>query len=182
MKDKRNQIIEIYHSARELHGEERSQFLQDACGSDTELLRQIQTLLEQDETANSLLDRPAISIAAELISESRTARWPPGTQVGPYELLSLVGIGGMGEVYRARDKQLQRDVALKLLPKIFASDPERLARFQREAQVLAALNHPNIAQIYGLEGTGTSRCIVMELVEGETFEERLTQGPLPVKE
>ena len=87
----------------------------------------------------------------------------PGQRLGNYEVLSLIGKGGMGEVYRARDTQLQRDVALKLLPDVFASDPERLARFQREAQVLAALNHPNIAQIYGLEGAGASRCIVMEL-------------------
>ena len=96
-----------------------------------------------------------------------------GQRLGSYEVLSLLGKGGMGEVYRARDTQLQRDVALKLLPEMFASDPERLARFQREAQVLAALNHPNIAQIYGLEGAGASRCIVMELVEGDTLQERL---------
>src|SRR5207245_3888170 len=78
--------------------------------------------------------------------------------------------------------QRQTDVALKLLPEIFASDAERLARFQREAQVLAALNHPNIAQIYGLEGAGTSRCIVMELVEGDTLQERVKRGPIPVEE
>src|SRR5207249_8555665 len=83
---------------------------------------------------------------------------------------------------KPHDTQLQRNVALKLLPEIFASDAERLARFQREAQALAALNHPNIAQIYGLEGTGTSRCIVMELVEGDTLQDRLKRGPIPVKE
>src|SRR5215510_3244085 len=105
-----------------------------------------------------------------------------GQTLGSYQVLSLLGRGGMGEVYRARDTQLQRDVALKLLPDVFASDPERLARFQREAQVLASLNHPNIAQIYGLEGAGTSRCIVMELVDGDTLEERLNRGPIPVKE
>src|SRR5262249_19052550 len=100
-------------------------------------------------------------------------------QFGPYSVVSLLAQGGMGEVYRARDTQLQRDVALKLLPKTFATDPERLARFQREAQVLAALNHPNIAQIYGLEGSGTSRCIVMELVDGDTLQDRLKRGPIP---
>src|SRR5262245_39401890 len=105
-----------------------------------------------------------------------------GQTLGSYQVLSLLGRGGMGEVYRARDTQLQRDVALKLLPDVFASDPERLARFQREAQVLAALNHPNIAHIYGLEGAGTSRCIVMELVDGETLQERLKRGPIPVEE
>ena len=85
-----------------------------------------------------------------------------GTRIGPYEIqLPPLGEGGMGIVYRARDTQLQRDVALKFLPEHFANDVERLARFQREAQVLAALNHSNIAQIYGLEGAGASRCIVM---------------------
>src|SRR5437762_10225980 len=95
-----------------------------------------------------------------------------GARIGPYEIKSPLGEGGMGIVYRARDTQLQRDVALKLLPDNFAKDTDRLARFQREAQVLASLNHPNIAQIYGLEGSGTARCIVMELVEGETLQER----------
>src|SRR6266581_3615301 len=105
-----------------------------------------------------------------------------GQRLGNYTVLSLIGRGGMGEVYRARDTQLERDVALKLLPDAFAGDPERLARFQREAQALAALNHPNIAQIYGLEGAGASRCIVMELVDGETLQDRLKRGPIPLDE
>src|SRR5215468_4692789 len=104
----------------------------------------------------------------------------PGTRIGPYEIKSPLGEGGMGIVFRARDSKLQRDVALKLLPDHFADDPGRLARFQREAQVLASLNHPNIAQIYGLEDSTDSRCIVMELVEGETLQERLTRGPIPL--
>jgi eukaryotic-like serine/threonine-protein kinase len=103
-----------------------------------------------------------------------------GTRIGPYEVTSPLGEGGMGVVFRAHDTKLQRDVALKLLPEHFADDPERLARFQREAQVLASLNHPNIAQIYGLEDSTLQRCIVMELVEGETLQERLRRGPIPV--
>jgi serine/threonine protein kinase len=106
----------------------------------------------------------------------------PGIRLGAYEIVAPLGSGGMGEVYRARDASLQRDVALKLLPYRFASDADRLARFQREAQVLASLNHPNIAQIYGLESAGTFRCIVMELVEGDTLEERLRRGPIAVDE
>ena len=90
----------------------------------------------------------------------------PGTRLGVYEVLSAIGAGGMGEVYRARDTRLQRDVALKLLPAAVAGDPQRLARFEREAQVLASLNHPNIASIYGLEESDGQRAIVMELVEG----------------
>ena len=103
----------------------------------------------------------------------------PGSRIGPYEVTAHLGEGGMGVVFRGRDSRLQRDVALKLLPEHFAHDADRLPRFEREAQVLASLNHPNIAQIYGLEQVNESTCIVMELVEGETLEERLKKGPLP---
>src|ERR1700729_3285684 len=93
-----------------------------------------------------------------------------GTHLGPYEILAPIGAGGMGEVYRARDTKLARDVAIKVIPPALAQDPERLARFEREAKVLASLNHPNIAQIYGVE----ERSLVMELIAGETL-----KGPLP---
>ena len=101
-----------------------------------------------------------------------------GTRVGPYEITSLLGAGGMGEVYRAHDSRLSRDVALKVLPDLFAADPERLARFQREAQILGALKHPNIGAIYGLEGGA----LVLELVEGDTLADRIARGPLPLDE
>src|SRR4051812_6263424 len=100
----------------------------------------------------------------------------PGTRLGVYDVVSLLGAGGMGEVYRARDAKLHRDVAIKILPESFVADPERVARFEREAQLLAALNHPHIASIYGLEHTGTAQFLVMELVEGETLADRL-RGP-----
>ena len=100
----------------------------------------------------------------------------PGTNLGPYEVVGALGSGGMGEVYRARDTRLNRDVALKVLPGAFAKDAERMARFQREAQVLASLNHPNIAAIYGLEESGGVRALVMELVEGPTLAERIPQS------
>ena len=103
-----------------------------------------------------------------------------GSRIGPYEITSQIGAGGMGVVFRARDTKLGRDVAVKVLPDAFAADPERLARFQREAQVLASLNHSNIAQIYGLEESNYTRCIVMELVEGPTLAESLRGGPLPL--
>ena len=105
-----------------------------------------------------------------------------GSRIGPYEITSPLGEGGMGVVFLARDVKLQRDVALKLLPDRFAGDEDRLSRFQREAQILATLNHPNIAQIYGLEESSSGRCIVMELVGGETLQERLRRGPIPVDE
>jgi serine/threonine protein kinase len=103
-----------------------------------------------------------------------------GMKLGPYEILSPLGEGGMGEVYRARDTKLNRDVALKVLPEVFARDAERMARFRREAQVLASLNHPNIATIYGLEESNGRCALVMELVEGLTLAEkiRVAQGPL----
>jgi len=106
----------------------------------------------------------------------------PGSRIGSYEVTAPLGEGGMGVVFRGRDSRLQRDVALKLLPDNFASDPERLARFQREAQVLASLNHPNIAQVYGLEHVEGSSCIVMELVEGETIADKLKRGPFSFDE
>src|SRR6202140_4242514 len=105
-----------------------------------------------------------------------------GSRLGPYETLSLLGSGGMGEVYRARDTKLGRDVALKILPDTFAADPERLARFQREAQVLASLNHPHIGAIYGLEESNGVRALVLELVEGPTLADRIARGPLPIEE
>jgi len=105
-----------------------------------------------------------------------------GTRLGPYEIVAPLGAGGMGEVYRARDSKLGREVALKVLPAEFAGDPERMARFAREAQVLASLNHPNIAHIYGLEESGGVRALIMELVEGSTLAERIRQGALPLDE
>ncbi len=105
-----------------------------------------------------------------------------GSRLGPYEILSALGAGGMGEVYRARDTKLNRDVAIKVLPESFAHDPDRLARFQREAQVLASLNHPNIAHIHGLEESGGIRALVMELVEGEDLTQRIARGPIPLDE
>lgn len=103
----------------------------------------------------------------------------PGTRLGAYEILTLIGSGGMGEVYRARDTKLDRDVAIKILPEALASDPERIARFEREAKTLAALNHPHIAHIYGLEESDSVRGLVMELVEGEDLSQRITRGPIP---
>ncbi|MGH9386039.1 MAG: protein kinase domain-containing protein [Vicinamibacterales bacterium] len=100
----------------------------------------------------------------------------PGNRLGPYEVLDSLGAGGMGEVYRARDTQLKREVALKVLPEAFAQDPDRLARFQREAELLATLNHPNIAAVYGLEKAADVTGIVLELIEGETLAERIGRG------
>jgi eukaryotic-like serine/threonine-protein kinase len=105
-----------------------------------------------------------------------------GMKVGSCEILSQIGAGGMGEVYRGRDTKLGRDVAVKALPEGFAQDAERLARFEREAQVLASLNHPNLAIIHELNEAGSSKYLIMELVEGDTLAERIARGPLPIDE
>ena len=105
-----------------------------------------------------------------------------GTKLGPYEIAAPLGAGGMGEVYRARDTKLNRDVALKVLSESFTGDPDRLARFTREAHVLASLNHPNIAAIHGFEDSGHVHALVLELVEGETLADRIARGPLALPE
>ena len=106
----------------------------------------------------------------------------PGTTLGPYSVIAQIGAGGMGEVYRARDTKLDRDVALKVLPEAFTADPDRLARFEREAKVLASLNHPNIGHIYGLEEAEGTKALVLELVEGPTLADRIKDGPIPIDE
>jgi len=106
----------------------------------------------------------------------------PGARLGPYEIIAEIGEGGMGQVYRAHDTKLNRDVALKVLPDAFANDADRLARFTREAQTLASLNHPSIAAIYGLEESNGVRALVMELVEGEDVSQRIARGAIPLDE
>src|SRR5438876_187203 len=105
-----------------------------------------------------------------------------GSHIGSYEIVGPIGAGGMGEVYRARDTKLKRDVAIKVLPAEWSQDPDRLSRAQREAEVLASLNHPHIAQIYGHEIAAGSPCLVLEFVDGETLQERLLRGPIPIPE
>jgi serine/threonine protein kinase len=106
----------------------------------------------------------------------------PGTHLGPYEILSAILAGGMGEVYKARDTRLDRTVAVKILPEAFAADADRVARFQREAKTLAALNHPNNAQIFGLEQAGVVHALAMEFVDGNDLSDRIARGPIPVDE
>src|SRR5215469_3241087 len=165
-------VEEVFHAALERPQEQRQAWLDGACDGDTELRGQVERLLSNEGRAGSFLERPAI----EDVTVTQTAASSLlGRKFGPYQIASLLGAGGMGEVYRAHDGKLGRDVAIKTLPYEFAGDPERLARFRREARTLASLNHPNIAAIYGLEESGEVDCLVLELVEGETL-----KGPLPV--
>jgi Tol biopolymer transport system component len=162
----------LFHAALEREPEERQAFLDVACSGDTDLRRQVESLLSEGEQAGSFLEKPALDDTTVTLTAAESLL---GRQFGPYRIVSPLGAGGMGEVYRAHDSKLGRDVAIKTLPREFARDPERLARFRREARTLASLNHPNIAAIYGLEESGDVDCLVLELVEGETL-----RGPLPL--
>jgi serine/threonine protein kinase/Tol biopolymer transport system component len=168
-------IDRLLGEALEREPHERAAFLQRACADNEELRREVESLMAHAGGAGDFLEHPAL----ELVGTVPTlARQPLSvdSQLGPYRILGLVGSGGMGDVYRARDTRLERDVALKVLPALFAADSDRLARFKREAQVLASLNHPHIAAIYGFEDFGTLHAIVLELVEGGTLAERITRG------
>src|SRR5262249_41338637 len=134
-----------------------------------------------DDTASGFIETPAIVVAATHRAEDYQPL-VPGITLGPYQVQELLGRGGMGDVYRARDPRLGRDVALKLLPPQFAGDRERLARFEREARLLAALNHPNIAALYGIDESDGHRILVLELIDGATLDERLSAGPIPLPE
>ena len=175
MKQERwRQVEELFHAALERAPEERQAFLGQACSEDTELRLQVEHLISIDQRAGSRLERQVI----EEVTATLDADAPlEGAQVGPYRILSPLGAGGMGKVYRARDTKLGRDVAIKTLPSEFARNPERLARLRSEARTLASLNHPNIAAIYGLEEFGDSDWLVLELVEGQNL-----RGPLPIPE
>jgi serine/threonine-protein kinase len=173
------QIEHLYHAALEQPSEARAAWLAEACGDDSALRHELESLIAHEDAA-VLIDQPLDVAAAAVLSDA--PRLEPGTSVGPYRISALLGEGGMGQVYRAHDAKLQRDVALKILPDAFVHDPDRLARFTREAHMLASLNHPNIAGIHGFEDSGQVHALVLELVEGPTLADRIARGPLPVDE
>ena len=172
------QVREVLHEAMQMDEEERSAFLDSQCATDPSLRAELNELLAAEgEIGSSFLEKPAIvHAAAHTDTSDRGAVLPPGTKLGPYVVQSLIGAGGMGEVYRARDASLKRDVAIKVLPASLSRDPDRLRRFQLEAEAAAALNHPNILSIYAIGQQDGSPYIVTELLEGETLRERLRHG------
>jgi serine/threonine protein kinase len=172
-------VESLYHDARARPVKERAAFLVDACAGDAILRAQIESLLAQPDSTGGLLDSSALAVVAQSDNELGRAALI-GRRLGVYHVLALLGVGGMGEVYRARDTRLGRDVAIKVLPHAFTADPERLARFEREARVLASLNHPNIGAIYGLEDADGVRALVLELVQGDTLNDRIAHGRLPI--
>ena len=152
MSERWQQVASIYEAAAELTGADRETYLVSACGDDVLLRKEIDSLLAQ-ERASSPLDKP-VWVPDNLLVQPMPL--PVGTFIGVYRVEGILGAGGMGQVYRAKDTKLARSVALKVLPDAFAGDPERRARFQREAQVLAALNHPHIGAIHGFEDSDGS--------------------------
>jgi len=177
--DRWQRIEALFHDIVARPADERLASLAAACAGDDGLQSDVQSLLDQVELAPGFLATPAMDLAARVL--------PPtvpldGRRLGAFELQVLIGAGGMGDVYRARDTRLEREVAVKILAPAFRNDPNWLARLQREARVLASLNHPHIGAIYGLEEVDGLAALVLELVEGDTLAERIQRGPVPVSD
>src|SRR5262245_44583212 len=173
-------VERLFHAALALPPHQRGAFLDDSCDGNDALKRDVESLL-QESSADDFLEQPALDPGATRLASSSYASLV-GRRLSEYEITARIGAGGMGDVYRARDVKLGRDVAIKVLPAPLAHDAGRIARFKREAQILATLNHPHIAAIYALEESHDIVALVLELIEGATLAERLHQGPLPLNE
>jgi serine/threonine protein kinase/Tol biopolymer transport system component len=181
--ERRQRIEDLCHAALDRSAQERSAFVAAACRDDETMRQEVENLLSHAPRAERFLATPISVVAAHILTdEERPSPSLVGRNIGSHKILSLLGAGGMGEVYRAHDSKLGRDVAIKVIPEPFLSMHERLTRFDREARVLATLNHPHIAAIYGLEESDGVRGLVLELVEGATLAERLAAEPLSMHE
>ena len=184
--DARQRLKEVFAAVRAVPASDRQAYLSAACAGNEELRKELESLLAWDDRAKSFLEPRAVF--RDDSSPHSAPLMIEGRRLGVYQVQALLGAGGMGEVYRARDTKLQRDVAVKFLPQEFTTDPERLSRFESEARTLAALNHPNIGAIYGFEDADGLRFLILELVEGDTLAEKLAavsrEGPrgLPVRD
>lgn len=176
------EVKKVFADALERPPGERRSYVDQACAGDDALRREVESLLAQQNTAGSFLESPALEAAAKALGEIQIQSSVVGRQLGSYKIISLLGSGGMGEVYQARDTKLERNVAIKVLPAAFVNDADRLSRFQREARTLASLNHPNIATIHGLEQSDGVHYLVMELVAGHSLAERIGGGELKIRE
>jgi serine/threonine protein kinase len=177
------QVRNLLESAMQLGPAQRPAYLEHLCSSDPSLRRDVDSLLAAEhELRASFLESPAIAPTVSDQNAAASVSWKPGMMLGPYEIHSLLGAGGMGEVYRARDTRLDRTVALKVLPALLSSDAERKQRFEREARAIAALQHPNICTLYDVGQQQGVDYLVMEYLEGSTLAERLTKGRLPVEQ
>ena len=181
--DRWRQVRDVLHEAMQMDEAERSAFLDSQCASDPSLRVELNELLAaKGEVGSTFLEDPAIAHVVQTDTSDSSSILPAGTKLGPYIVQSLIGAGGMGEVYHARDGSLKRDVAIKVLPTSFSRDPDRLRRFQLEAEAAAALNHPNILSIYHIGQQDGSPYIVTELLQGETLREQLRKGPMRLRE
>src|SRR6185436_2832190 len=159
---------------------ERSNFLDRACGDDKSLREEVEALLTADASNEDFLNSPAYHFAAEILVETE---FSAGQEIGRYTVLCPLGFGGMGQIYLAEDTKLKRKIALKFISQQFATDPQRVRRFEQEALAASALNHPNICVIHELGITETGRhFIAMEYIQGITLRDQLSRGPLPVKQ
>ena len=174
------QISRIYEGARLRAISDRVAFLTEACAGDASLQREVQALLDQPTSPEGLEGLTPLAIAHAIGTDGSGGL--TGRRFGVYLAGERIGVGGMGEVYRARDTRLGRDVAIKVLPRAFATDADRLARFEREARVLASLDHPHIGTILGVEESDGVRALVLGLVDGDTLAERIARGPIPLGE
>ena len=171
-----SRVEELYHAALERPPGERHAFLEEACRGDEALLREVESLLGHEEEARGLLEEPVGEATTRKLTHRRGAR------LGRYEITDLIGAGGMGEIYRARDTSLGRDVAIKVLPEAAAAEEDRLRRFEQEARAASALNHPNVLDVHDIGTHDGAPYVVTELLEGETLRERLGAGALPMPE
>jgi eukaryotic-like serine/threonine-protein kinase len=174
------EITRLCQAALEMNASQHAVFLAEACAGDDELRAEVEALLAADAAENSFIDAPALEVAARIYADEQPSLG--GRRMGNYQILRLLGAGGMGEVYLAEDTRLHRKVALKLLPAAFTSQPERVRRFRQEALAASALNHPNILTVYDVGESDGRHFIVTEYVEGRTLRERLRQGRLPLAE
>src|SRR5215813_3770950 len=178
------QIKEIYDRALDLCGDEREGFLAEACGDD-DLRREVESLLAAHEDAGTFLQAPAVGVAVrEILANEDTSPAPQliGRELANYKIISLLGKGGMGEVYLAEDKRLRRKVALKLLPAQFTNDSERVRRFEREAKAASATNHPNILTIYEIGQAEGLHFIATEFVDGVTLRQSMQSDGMSIAE
>src|SRR5499426_846139 len=181
-KQRWQQIETLYHAALERAPDERAAYLADACADDSGLLREVEELLRHDGAEGSFMQDNALAVAAQALEPNELSQTAPqlfpGQGIGAYKILALLGRGGMGVVYSARDERLRRDVAIKVLPASFANDADRLRRFEQEAHATSALNHPNILTIYDIAAHGRAPVILAELLEGEELRAQLESGAL----
>ena len=177
--DRFRQISQLYHEALHKAVTDRSAFVREACGDDEALRCEIESLLAQDYCARDFLETPAADLHGRSMTEVQHLSLI-GRQLGVYHVTALLGAGGMGEVYRAHDPRMGRDIAMKILPASFSTDADRLRRFDSEVRAAAALSHPNIVVIHSVEQAGNLRFLTMELIEGKTLDEVIPKGGLPL--